>query len=88
MKLMTVTKAVLLMGLGGASALLGSMITVDRPCPSMLAVSELVDSCLDGNRRACAQLDRTVPASCLMERAFEATEVRRQLHGEPEEIVL
>lgn len=65
--------------------------TGDVPCPSMLAVAALVDRCFEGGREDCAKLDRTVPASCLMDRASEATEAKRHRRYVPdatEEVLL
>lgn len=60
-------------------------------CPDVVVVATLVDGCMEGDSHKCDLLDYTVPASCLMERAAEATDARRMRfgkHDQAEEITL
>lgn len=77
----------------GATCMAGGMLMArgnQPPCLDMMVVSQLVDGCMGGDREACALMDRTVPSSCLMERAVEAHEAGQlRFDGpRPEDITL
>lgn len=82
----SVLNAGLLICLGAVATLAGVLSALaDRECPGLLTVAELVDRCFERDGDACALLDRTVPASCLMRRSEEAAEAKALLFGEPSE---
>lgn len=70
----------------GAACMAGGVIMArgsqpEYPCLDIIVVAELVDGCMAGNREVCDLLDDTVPASCLIQRAEEATDARRMRFG-------